>query len=345
MVVKLDMSKAYDRVEWDFLREVMIKMGFAQKWVALIMKCITTASYAVHINGRRGEIFQPTRGLQQGDPLSPFLFLVCNEGLSSLIRLATRAGLLKGAKASRRGPEISHLLFADDCILFGEATKARAMELVCLEELMGNKGYFGERALLEDFKVAELINSEERKWKRELICNTFSHDVAEKILRIPLASKPHEDFMGDRNARIHDKIRKTGQQIVKFVLSYIKELDGVEMRTSKKNEPVSEWRYPPKQAVKINFDGAFDEELAHSASGVVARNSEGYVLLSCSEIHQHVYSSFAAEALACRKATQIGVDMGWHEIIIEGNSLSIIKKSKAGKQDKSQIGAYIHDIK
>ncbi|KAA3469710.1 reverse transcriptase [Gossypium australe] len=90
------------------------------------MKCISTVSYAVNINGNRGRVFQPTRGLRQGDPLSPYLFLICSEGLSSLIRLAIREGVLKGLKASRRGPLISNLLFADDCILFGEATKERA---------------------------------------------------------------------------------------------------------------------------------------------------------------------------------------------------------------------------
>ncbi|KAA3465149.1 reverse transcriptase [Gossypium australe] len=111
MAVKLDMSKAYDRVEWGFIEEVMTKMGFA---------CVV--SYAVNINGRRGNLFQPSRGLRQGDPLSPFLFLICSEGLSSLMRTAKRQGLIKGAKASRQGPSISHLLFADDCILFGEAS-------------------------------------------------------------------------------------------------------------------------------------------------------------------------------------------------------------------------------
>ncbi|KAA3463042.1 reverse transcriptase [Gossypium australe] len=122
MVVKLDMSKAYDRVKWDFVKKMMIKMGFAHEWVGLIMKCITSVSYAVNINGNRGRIFQPTRGLRQGDPLSPFLFLICSEGLSSLMRSTKQKGLVKCAKASRRGPEISHLLFADDCMMFGEAT-------------------------------------------------------------------------------------------------------------------------------------------------------------------------------------------------------------------------------
>lgn len=99
-----------------FLKEVMIRMGFTEEQVALIMRCISTASYVVNINGSRGNVFKPNRGLCQGNPLSPFLFLICNEGLSSLIRLATKEGLLKGVKASRKGPAISHFLFADDCI-------------------------------------------------------------------------------------------------------------------------------------------------------------------------------------------------------------------------------------
>ncbi|KAA3489221.1 reverse transcriptase [Gossypium australe] len=129
MAVKLDMSKAYDRVEWSFIKEVMMKMGFAEKWIELILKCITTASFAININGERGRGFQATRGLRQGDPLSPFLFLICSEGLSALMRLDMKEGLIKGAKASRRGPAISHLLFTDNCILFGEATNNGAQLL------------------------------------------------------------------------------------------------------------------------------------------------------------------------------------------------------------------------
>lgn len=98
-------------------------MGFDIEWVELVMKCISTTSYVVNTNGGYGRSFKPTRGLRQGDPLSPFLFLMCSDGLSALMRLASKERLLQGAKESRRGPEITHLLFANDCILFGEATR------------------------------------------------------------------------------------------------------------------------------------------------------------------------------------------------------------------------------
>ncbi|KAG8497175.1 hypothetical protein CXB51_008415 [Gossypium anomalum] len=107
---------------------------------------------------------------------------------------------------------------------------------------------------------------------------------------------------------------------------------------------VRKWKYPPGQSVKINFDGAYDGRLCQSASGIIAKNSKRSILLACSEIHQEVASAFVAEALACYKAAQIGIDVQWPKIIIEGDLLSIIKKCNAKIQDKSHVGAYIHDI-
>ena len=85
MALKLDMSKAYDRVKWACLDKLMEKLGFVEQWRRLIMQCVTTVSYAININEHpKGHII-PTRGIRQGDPLSPYLFLLCAEGLSALI--------------------------------------------------------------------------------------------------------------------------------------------------------------------------------------------------------------------------------------------------------------------
>ncbi|KAH1063333.1 hypothetical protein J1N35_028320 [Gossypium stocksii] len=129
MAVKLDMSKAYDRVEWSFVQKVMKKLGFDFEWVDTLMKCVFPVSYSVVFNGVTGKTFFLSRGLQYGDLLSPFLFLFCGEGLSSLMRLATDGKLIRGVKASRSGPQISHLLFTNDCIMFGEATERGALSL------------------------------------------------------------------------------------------------------------------------------------------------------------------------------------------------------------------------
>ncbi|KAA3472829.1 reverse transcriptase [Gossypium australe] len=701
MAVKLDMSKAYDRVEWGFLQGVMVKMGFPSTWIELIMRCVTSVSYAVTINGKQGRIFKPTRGLRQGDPLSPFLFLICSEGLSALMRNAKKKGSIRGVKASRSGKAISHLLFADDCLIFGEATekgarvlkdilkvyedcsgqcvnfdkslifyssntdevsKAAVLRLLgvrsssspekylglpnmvgrrkkeafqnmadrisaCIENwssrlypLEGRKfssnqffrqfllslchvffflkcyvqrlrvfwhgsggrrdmgkgafigvsgtkqgwrlltlpdslvarvlkaKYFPENSFLQSQlrnsgsyiwrsiwatkgvlekglvwkvgsganisicqdnwipgyvhgrllsrfanlqydKVAELISISAREWNKDLIVNTFPEDVADLILRIPLAMEPHEDFLvwsgepsgvfsvrssykllqnwdptayalhnnyrvfyrklwrvdipnkikmftwkllwnyiatkanlyarrlgnnnlcpwcwrgeetlthlfqtcpvsdeiwralpdmnltsfqnlefsewltsvmdllslercrlfcialwsiwGDRNSRMHDKITRSSQDIARFINSYLQELDGIKINNLKRVDEQRKWQNPPKNRLKINFDGAFDGRNKLSTSGVVVRDNRGNVISSSAVIHKGVQNAFEAEALTRRRATQVALDMDKEGSIVEGDSLSVIKKCQNPERDKSQLSLYIFDI-
>jgi hypothetical protein len=121
MALKLDMSKAYDRVEWVFLETIMRRLGFNDKWVDLIMVCVRTVTYSVLINGVPHGLIKPTRGIRQGDPLSPYLFILCAEGLSSILHKAEREGRISGLAIATRGTKINHLFFADDSFLFCKA--------------------------------------------------------------------------------------------------------------------------------------------------------------------------------------------------------------------------------
>jgi hypothetical protein len=108
--VKLDMYKAYGRVEWCYLEKIMLKMGFARRWVEFIMACVSSVRYQVRLDNNLSDYIYPSRGLRQGDPLSPYLFLFCAEGLPSLLKFEQSMGNIMGVKVSREAP-LSHIFF------------------------------------------------------------------------------------------------------------------------------------------------------------------------------------------------------------------------------------------
>nr|XP_023894138.1 uncharacterized protein LOC112006071 [Quercus suber] len=151
MALKLDMSKAYDRVKWSFLKNVMLQMGFDVCWVTLVMECITTVTYSILINGEPMGDIKPSRGIRQGDPLSPYLFLVCSEGLHRMIQRAACNGDIKGVSICRNGPKLTHLFFADDSLLFCRATIQecrKVMEILATYERVSGQRLNREKTAL-----------------------------------------------------------------------------------------------------------------------------------------------------------------------------------------------------
>lgn len=121
--IKIDISKAYDRVDWRFLDCILKKMGFCDVWLKWMQLCIHTVSYLFFVNDELVGPLYPGRDLRHVDLLSPYLFILCAEGLSSLLHRENQWGNIHGSRVDRRVSSISHLLFADDSLLFSCASK------------------------------------------------------------------------------------------------------------------------------------------------------------------------------------------------------------------------------
>ena len=135
--LKIDMSKAYDRIEWSYLQAMMLKLGFDARRVELTMLCVSIVQYNVLREGKVIGPIIPCRGLRQGDLLSPYLCIICAEGLSSLIRMKEREGLLHGVTIARGAPTVSHIFFADDSFIF---FRANVNEAASIKELLAVYG-------------------------------------------------------------------------------------------------------------------------------------------------------------------------------------------------------------
>lgn len=115
--LKLDLSKAFDMVEWSFLISILRQLGFHSDWIYMIKQCVSTTNISLLINGSPSASFTPTRGIRQGDPLSPYLFLFVMEAFSRLLQHSVVSDQLQGLRINKHFPAIHHLFFADDCLL------------------------------------------------------------------------------------------------------------------------------------------------------------------------------------------------------------------------------------
>jgi len=155
VVCKLDIEKVYDHVNWDTLFYLLERMGFGDRWRRWLKTCVSTVRFSVLVNGSLVGFFGSSRGLRQGNPLSPFLFLLIMEVLSRILKKTEEGGFIQGFLAgpiNSTGIRVSHLLFADDTVLFCDASREQILSiglvLTCFQAFTGLKVNVGKSEIV-----------------------------------------------------------------------------------------------------------------------------------------------------------------------------------------------------
>ncbi|XP_048498238.1 uncharacterized protein LOC125496736 [Beta vulgaris subsp. vulgaris] len=176
-ILKVDLSKAYDRIRWDFVEAMLRRMNFPETWINWLMQCISTVSYSILVNGEPSDSFFPKVGLRQGDPLSSFIFILCMEVLSRNLSHMQFSRELEGLKIAKSAPQISHLFFADDALFFFKANP---------------KNCWAIKSILTSFceKSGEMINFE----KSHVIFSPNTPQKFRRLMRRPLGVKDKNEI-------------------------------------------------------------------------------------------------------------------------------------------------------
>lgn len=144
---------------------------------------------------------------------------------------------------------------------------------------------------------------------------------------------------------VHEKKQILSKDTINFINKYVAEIKGSETRPFTCETTMVRWESPSPSIIKINFDGAFDNQGFKAVLGIIARDERGSVLLEQSNFQENVTSAFTAEALACQLEVKTNLEKGWMRLIVEGDSFTIVRKCKLNLMDRSQIGPLIANIK
>jgi hypothetical protein len=191
-------------VDWGYLEGILLKFGFHKLWVKQVMACVTSVTFKVRVNGDLTEEFKLEKGLRQGDPLSPYLFLFVAEGLTKILQKAVHNQELQDLKCCRGAPGISHLLFADDSLLFFKATGQQAN--VVRKAIMSFEKATGQ--LISQSKCSILFSSacpvaDQNQIKKTLAVTNSAFE--EKYLGLPV---PEGRMKAKRFQPVKDRFRK-----------------------------------------------------------------------------------------------------------------------------------------
>ncbi|KAB2606847.1 hypothetical protein D8674_006564 [Pyrus ussuriensis x Pyrus communis] len=340
--------KARNKFEMDFLDAVMERMGFCSRWRSLISGCLSSVQFAVLLNGQAGAPFVPSRGIRQGDPLSPYLFILVGEVLSKMIQGAVGQGRLEGVKMGGSGPVIYHLFFADDTLLFLRADQKNCCNLRHLLESFcvasGQKVNLMKSSVFFGVNVPKGIADQLGRSLGMVVVNNPGTYLGRGLAYVK--GRIMEKLQGLSRLDIFPIARygtrrrvvgRLGRGVAFFVarcdfvfngvpLCPPKVLAAITMAVSsffgakaaagcrnvgdgRKENQAMRWCAPVNPFVKINVDASWSNDSKLGFAGVIARGQDRR-MMAAARYAIRAHSAAAAEATALMHGCQLGAAMG-----------------------------------
>ena len=201
MVLKIDLEKAYDKLKWSFIRDMLFRANLPMDLIKVIMSCVSTVSTSILVNGEMLDPFYPSRGIRQGDPLSPYLFILRMDFLGQLIEEKCSNNLWQPVKVSQSGSTFSHFLFADDLMFFAKADLTNCLAIRdVLDMFYSLSGQSVSEAKSRVF-LSPNVDRDTRKSLSDALGFVFTPNIGKYLgipMRVPGASSQDYNFILDR---------------------------------------------------------------------------------------------------------------------------------------------------
>uniref|UniRef100_A0A803QBY9 Reverse transcriptase n=1 Tax=Cannabis sativa TaxID=3483 RepID=A0A803QBY9_CANSA len=373
MALKLDMSKAYDRIKWPFLEIMLRKLSFDQWWIFLLMKCVTSAQYmVVHENKEMGPII-PSRGIRQRDPLSSYLFILCAEGLSALLYKYERAGLIHGCKVANGAPCISHMLFADHSYLYCKATILEATRIkdILLKNKFAVLGYLKERVRkrIEGWETKFLSRAGKEVLIKTVAQSLPSYVMSISLLPLDITRDMHEQILVARwNSSEDDhtkfwtkswklknppKSEELGLACGRECLPTLQQLKWKNAQNSRietwsslqVNDGAEHWAVPNVNNIKVNVDAAFFDSGNKYGCGLVARDHYGMLIEGKMMLFSGSVTPEVAESIGIQEAFSWIKSHNCQHVTLEADCLTVVQALRSTVDMISLFGQVIHECK
>ncbi|BAF26191.2 Os10g0191000 [Oryza sativa Japonica Group] len=372
--IKLDMSKAYDRVEWPFLLHMLRRLGFDEKWNRLIMNCVTTVNYKIKVNGDYTEVIKPDRGLRQGDPLSPYLFVICAEAFSAAIQAAEDDSLLLLKATESVANEMKQIILdyercsgqivnRDKSVVMFSSNmdEEEKKDKIMKPKSQGGLGFrdlhsFNIAMLARQVKETNVIFLEKyskgntiTKKRRNMAGRKWR---AYKHLVRPMAAKRYEIRHNKKRGIFNYK----GQWDIELIQQIFNENDAkiitrIPLREGQEDfiawQPDTKGIFSVKSAYKLHEKilNELQGQIGEGGWGVVARDTDGCPLMMAAGNLQNLHNANQAEALACIQALKLANDMGMGHIIVETDAQALKAALLDETQDRSVNAVIIREAK